>query len=101
MSVKYNILGFLIFILGVGISRFFPLQKSLIRWYDQLLKWVIYGAFIRWAIILLLPSFLKLFGYSRDSFEGTLSSNPPAVYYDQNGKQLARNQFIFERPLSL
>ncbi|MDO4713462.1 MAG: hypothetical protein Q4B28_02150 [bacterium] len=68
--------------------------------YQKLLKRILLGAFFWWLIIVLVPSLLKLFGYSRHSYEGTLSSNPPAVYYTQIDHGHARNQFLFERPIS-
>lgn len=100
LSAKYDLLGFFIFLLGVFIASLLPLQTKWNRRYNELLKWIIYWGFVRWAIIAFLPSLLKLFGYSRNSFEWTLSGNPPAVYYTQIDKGLARNQFLFERPIS-
>ena len=100
LSAKYDLIWFLIFILWGLLARALPINSKFHKRYENLFKWAIYGGVIWWAIIGLLPSFLKLFGYSRDSFEGTLTGNPPAVYYTQINQWLARNQFLFERPIS-
>lgn len=101
LTVKYDILGFLIFMLGMFLALLLPISTRRNRRYNGLLKRVVYGAFVWRAAIAFLPSLLKLFGYSRDSFEGTLSGNPPAVYYTEINQGHARNQFLFERPISL
>lgn len=101
LTVKYDILGFLIFVLGMFLAILLPIATRRNRRYNELLKRVVYGAFAWRAAIAFLPSLLKLFGYSRDSFEGTLSGNPPAVYYTEINQGHARNQFLFERPISL
>lgn len=101
LTVKYDILGFLIFVLGMFLAILLPISTRRNRRYNELLKRVVYGAFAWRAAIAFLPSLLKLFGYSRDSFEGTLSGNPPAVYYTEINQGHARNQFLFERPISL
>ena len=101
LSFKYNLLGFLIFLLGVGLVRFTPFPSfNFAKWYQKVLKAVVYGAFVWRAIIYLIPGLLKFAGYSRESFEGTLDANPPAVYLTQINHGLVRNQFLFERPIS-
>lgn len=100
LTVKYDILGFLIFVLGMFLALLLPISTKRNRRYNELLKWVVYGAFVWRAAIAFLPSLLKLFGYTRNSFEGTLSGNPPAVYYTEINQWHARNQFLFERPIS-
>ena len=101
LSFKYNLLGFLIFLLGVGLVWFSPLKTfNFSKWYQKVLKRIIYGWFIRWGVIYLIPWLLKFAGYSRNAFEGTLDANPPAVYLTQINHGLVRNQFLFERPIS-
>lgn len=101
LSFKYNLLGFLIFLLGVGLVRFAPFPAfKFTSWYQKVLKAVVYGAFVWRAVIYLIPGLLKFAGYSRESFEGTLDGNPPAVYLTQINHGLVRNQFLFERPIS-
>lgn len=100
LSVKYNLFGFLIFLLGALLIYVLPISYPFHTRYQKLLKRIVFGAFFWRVIIVLAPSFLKLFGYSRSSYEGTLSTNPPAVYYTQINHGHARNQFLFERPIS-
>lgn len=100
LSIKYDLLSFMIFLIGLGLAWLLPISRSLGQRYREFLKWILRGGLVRGITILTLPSFLKLFGYSRNSFEGTLTSNPPAVYYTQIDRGLPRNQFVFERPIS-
>ena len=76
-------IGAYIFVLGMFLALLLPISTKRNRRYNELLKWVVYGAFVWRAAIAFLPSLLKLFGYTRNSFEGTLSGNPPAVYYTE------------------
>jgi len=73
----------LIFVLGMFLALLLPISTKRNRRYNELLKWVVYAGFVWRAAIAFLPSLLKLFGYTRNSFEGTLSGNPPAVYYTE------------------
>ena len=59
------------------------------------------GGLFRWALVYFMPNALKFFGYNRHAYEGTMGSNPPAAYYTLINKGYVRNQFLFERPLSL
>ena len=101
LSLKYDLLGFLIFLLGVWLVWYTPLEdcKFDVR-YQYILKFTIYWGILWWIMLYLVPWTLKLFGYSRESFEGTIWGNPPAVYYTEINKGLIRNQFLFERPIS-
>lgn len=100
LTVKYDILGFLIFILWAFLATLLPLTTKRNRRYSTLMQRIVFWGFAWWLTIAFMPSLLKLFGYSRDSFEGTLNGNPPAVYYTEITHGHARNQFLFERPIS-
>lgn len=102
LSFKYDLLGFLIFLLWVGLMWMFPLEHlKFHKRYQNILKFVIWGGLFRWGLIFLMPNALKFFGYSPVNFEGSLGTKPPAVYYTQINQGLVRNQFLFERPLGL
>lgn len=102
LSFKYDLLAFLIFLLGIGLIWLFPLEHiKFHKRYQKILKFVIRGGFIWWGIIFLIPNSLRHFGYSARNFEGSLGTNPPAVYYSQINQGFTRNQFLFERPLGL
>ena len=101
MSVKYDLLGFLIFLIGVWLVWYTPLKDiKFDARYQNILKFSIYWGIFWWLMLYLVPWTLRLFGYSRTSFEGTIWGNPPAVYYTEINRWLVRNQFLFERPTS-
>ena len=101
LSVKYDLLGFLIFLLWVGLAWYTPLlQNKYDTLYHSILKFTIFWGIFWWLILYLVPWALSLFWYSRTSFEGTIWGNPPAVYYTEINRGLIRNQFLFERPIS-
>jgi hypothetical protein len=47
-----------------------------------------------------MPNLLKFAGYNQFNYEGDVGIAPPAVYYTQFDSGFARNQFLFERPIS-
>ena len=76
-------------------------SKKLTRRYQKIFPSIILAALAWWGVLLLIPGFFKLFGYSTEHFEGTVGVAPPAAYYTDINKGIARNQFLFERPISL
>jgi len=48
-----------------------------------------------------MPNLLTRVGYSQWNVEGAVGIAPPAVYYTQYNEGYVRNQFLFERPISL
>ena len=100
LTVKYDLLGFLIFLLWVWLVWYTPLSQKYDNLYQSILKFTVYWGIFWWLILYLVPWALGLFGYSRTSFEGTIWGNPPAVYYTEINRGLIRNQFLFERPIS-
>ena len=101
LTVKYDLLWFLIFLLGVGLVWYTPLKDiKFDTWYQNILKYTVYWGILWWLMLYLVPWTLRLFGYSRESFEWTIWGNPPAVYYTEINRWLIRNQFLFERPIS-
>ena len=56
LSFKYNLLGFLIFLLGVGLACVLPSGRThFANRYQKLLKRVVYGGFIWWGVIYFIP----------------------------------------------
>ena len=101
LSLKYDFLGFLIFLLWVWLARYTPLKDiKYENWYQNILKFTVYWGVFWWLILFLVPWTLRLAGYSRETFEWTIWWNPPAVYYTEINRGFIRNQFLFERPIS-
>ncbi len=56
LSFKYNLLGFLIFLLGGGLACVLPSGRThFANRYQKLLKRVVYGGFIWWGVIYFIP----------------------------------------------
>ena len=72
-----------------------------IKRYSNIIKKILIGALIWRGIIRLLPNVLDHFGYNQYNVEGAVGIAPPAVYYTQYNEGYVRNQFLFERPISL
>jgi len=103
LSIRYSMIGFFIFIL------FFVLKfieqgeqgMDMIKRYNNIIKKILIGALIRRWIIRLMPNLLDHFGYNQYNVEGAIGIAPPAAYYTQYNEGYVRNQFLFERPISL
>ena len=103
MSIRYSMIGFFIFIL------FFVLkfveqgeqEMDMVKRYSGIIKKILTGALIRRGVIRLMPNLLTRVGYSQWNVEGAIGIAPPAVYYTQYNEGYIRNQFLFERPISL
>lgn len=102
LSVKYDLLGFFIFILSFIVAWIFLKIEDfkIITRYNQLFKTALVWSFFWWIMVWLIPNFLKFFGYNQFNFEWTIWSRPPAAYYTLINQWYVRNQFLFERPIS-
>ncbi|MEI6425809.1 MAG: O-antigen ligase family protein [Candidatus Absconditabacteria bacterium] len=105
ISLRYSITGFVVFIAFALISfKLFPkttLQDSHIEVrYVRVIKRLLVGSLIWWLIIFFVPRLLEFAGYNKTNYEGDIGIAPPAVYYSQYNDGYARNQFLFERPIS-
>ena len=103
LSIRYSMFGYFIFILFYVISYLFFNLKSekIAERYTKIMKWILCGALIRWGIIWLCPAFIELFGYNQWNYEWKVWEQPPVAYYTQYKDGFVRNQFLFERPISL
>ena len=103
LSIRYSMFWYFIFILFYVISYLFFNLKSekIAERYSKIMKRVLWCALIRWAIIRLCPAFIELFGYNRWNYEWKVWEQPPVAYYTQYNDWYVRNQFLFERPISL
>ncbi len=103
LSARYSMFWFFIFILFFVISYLFFDKKSenLIERYNKIIKRVLIWALAWWAVIWLVPNTLRHVGYNQWNFEWDVWIRPPAAYYTQYKEWFVRNQFLFERPISL
>ena len=103
LSIRYSMFGYFIFVLFYVISYlFFNIKaEKLGEWYAKIMKRILWWALIRWAIIWLCPAFIELFGYNQWNYEWKVWEQPPVAYYTQYKDGFVRNQFLFERPISL
>ena len=103
LSIRYSMFGYFIFVLFYIISYlFFNIRaEKLGEWYTKIMKWILWWALIRWGIIRLCPAFIELFGYNQWNYEWKVWEQPPVAYYTQYNDWFVRNQFLFERPISL
>lgn len=103
LSIRYSMFWYFIFVLFYVISYLFFDIRSEKLWerYSKIMKWILWWALIwRW-IIRLCPAFIELFGYNQWSYEWDVWQQPPVAYYTQYKDWFVRNQFVFERPISL
>jgi len=102
MSVRYSMIGFLIFIVFFTISFLFfgAREINIVKRYSSIMKTLLVWSLCRRGIIWLMPNLLKFAGYNQFNYEGDVGIAPPAVYYTQYDSGYARNQFLFERPIS-
>ena len=103
LSIRYSMFWYFIFILFYVISYLFFNLKSekIAERYSKIMKRVLWWALIWWGIIRLCPAFIELFGYNQRNYEWKVWEQPPVAYYTQYKDGLVRNQFLFERPISL
>ncbi len=103
LSIRYSMFGYFIFVLFYAISYLFFNLKSekIAERYTKIIKRILCGALIRWAIIWLCPAFIELFWYNQWNYEWKVWEQPPVAYYTQYKDGFTRNQFLFERPITL
>ena len=102
MSVRYSMIGFLIFIVFFTVSILFfgAREINIVKRYSRLMKTLLVGSLIWRGILWLIPNLLKFGWYNQYNYEGDVGIAPPAAYYTQYNSGYARNQFLFERPIS-
>lgn len=102
MSVKYSMMGFLIFILFFAITILFfgAREINLIKRYTRVVKTLLIGSLLWRCMIWLMPNLLKFAWYNQWNYEWDVGIAPPAAYYTRYDQWLVRNQFVFERPIS-
>lgn len=102
MSIKYSMIGFLIFIVFFAITLLFfgAREINLVKRYSKIMKTLLIGSLLWRGIIWLMPNVLKFAGYNQFNYEGDVGISPPAAYYTRYDSWLVRNQFLFERPIS-
>lgn len=102
MSIRYSMIGFLIFIVFFALSILFfgAREINLVKRYSRIMKTLLVGSLIWRGILWLMPNLLKFSGYNQYNYEWDVGIAPPAVYYTQYDSGYARNQFVFERPIS-
>lgn len=109
MSIRYSMMGFLIFIIFFVNSYILEWEKETsvpqggvdtVQRYTNGIKKILFWAIIRRGIIWLVPRTLEFAGYSKYTYEGNINSAPPTNYYTQYNEGYVRNQFLFERPIT-
>ncbi len=102
MSIRYSMIGFLIFIIFFAITIVFfgAREINLVKRYSRMMKTLLVWSLCRRGIIWLIPNLLKFAGYNQFNYEGDVGIAPPAAYYTQYDSGYVRNQFLFERPIS-
>ena len=103
LSVRYSMFWFFIFVLFFVIWYLFFDKKSqdIVNWYTKIIKRILIGALWWWAVIWLIPGLVEFAWYNQWNYEWDMWIKPPAAYYTQYKEWFVRNQFIFERPISL
>lgn len=102
MSVRYSMIGFLIFIIFFAITILFfgAREVNLIKRYSRVIKTLLIGSLVWRCMLWLMPNLLKFAWYNQWNYEGDVGIAPPAAYYTRYDQGLVRNQFVFERPIS-
>ena len=102
LAFKYDFLGFLLGLVMYQVGVLLPKEQvsQIITSYIQWMKWLLILGLVWYSVIVIKPGILKLFGYDKFVYEGTIGSPPPAVYYSGYDHGVQRNQFLFERPIS-
>ena len=101
-AAKYNLIGFGIGWLAYisGTMMYLWDSKHITRRYVTVIKRVLVLSVVRYAALVVKPWVLKYLWYSKTTYEGTLTAQPPAVYYSEMTSGIQRNQFVFERPIT-
>lgn len=105
LTFKYDFFGFVIFFLFYNIANNIDFIKAdfvkkLLYFYWKLIKISLILALFWYVIIAIKPWIIDIFWYNPDIHEWVVGEKPPAVYLTQKNHWLARNQFLFERPIN-
>ncbi len=102
MSIRYSMMGFLIFIVFFALSNLFfgAREINIVKRYSKIIKTLLVISIAWRAVLWLMPNALKFAGYNQWNYEGDVGIAPPAAYYTRYDQWLVRNQFVFERPIS-
>ena len=102
MSIRYSMIGFLIFIVFFVVTLLFfgTREINIVKRYSRIMKTLLVGSLCRRGILWLMPNLLKFAGYNQFNYEGDVGIAPPAAYYTRFDQWFVRNQFVFERPIS-
>ena len=102
MSIRYSMIGFLIFIIFFALTILFfgAREINLVKRYSRVMKTLLVGSLIWRGIIWLMPNLLKFAWYNQYNYEWDVGIAPPAAYYTRYDQWFVRNQFLFERPIS-
>jgi hypothetical protein len=74
---------------------------DMIKRYTGIIQKILIRSLVRRGIIWLLPGVIERAGYDRYNYEGAVGIAPPVAYYTQYNEGYIRNQFLFERPITL
>jgi len=103
LAFKYDFLGFFIFFVFYFIAYYYLDQqkiKDIFKFFIKIFKYILIWWIIWYSIISVVPGTLNFFWYTKSSYSGILNEKPPAVYFTQETHWIARNQFLFERPIT-
>lgn len=83
MSVRYSMIGFLIFIVffATTILFFGAREINIVKRYSRIMKVLLIGSLIWRCTLWLMPNLLKFAGYNQWNYEGDVGIAPPAAYY--------------------
>lgn len=100
MAFKYDFFWFTIMLVGLWASwRLSPdQQQELIQWTISAFKWMLLLSIVRYGVVSIKPGILKYLWFNPFSYEWSVWTAPPAMYYTHINQWLARNSFLFERP---
>lgn len=102
MSIRYSMTGFLIFIIFFGITFIQPQEETTtMRYVNKMVKKILIGGLIWRGLLRLVPGLVEHAGYNIYGVEGEIGKAPPLIYHTQYNEGYIRNQFLFERPISL
>lgn len=100
IGLKYDMIGFILVIIWYHLwsaltdTQLDTIIKTYIRW----MKYLLLGALVWYAVILIKPWALKLLWYNNFIYEWQAGGQAPAAYYTHINQWIPRNQFLFERP---
>ncbi|MEI7919672.1 MAG: hypothetical protein WCH65_05830 [bacterium] len=83
MSIRYSMMGFLIFIVFFALSNLFfgAREINIVKRYSKIIKTLLVISIAWRAVLWLMPNALKFAGYNQWNYEGDVGIAPPAAYY--------------------